>query len=179
MLSVHQMNKTRLWWGQSLFGTKWTKLDFVEGSLYSAPTKQNSILMRAVSIRHQMNKTRFEGSLYSSELTDYLRAQSQGHRTIDLLEERMAREEEALDDLPWKDETWPSSIKRTLNYFRASVGQTSKTVGVPWFLRAHKFWTELRGRRSTLFCGHSGWISGTLNTFDNNYFPLPPVLGLS
>ena len=51
-------------------------------------------------------------------LRHYMRAQSQGHHTIDLLEERGVAKEEALDDFPGKDERVPSSIRRTLELFQ-------------------------------------------------------------
>ena len=41
-------------------------------------------------------------------LGHYLRSESRGHHTIDRLEER------GVNDLPWKDERGPSSIRRTL-----------------------------------------------------------------
>ena len=46
-----------------------------------------------------------------------MRAQSQGHHTTDRLEERGV-EEEALDDLPWKDERGTLSIIQTQELFQ-------------------------------------------------------------
>ena len=66
---------------------------------------------------------RLGGSKVLRSLSHYLRAQSQGHHTIDHLEEREAWEEEALDDLPWKDKRGPSSIRRTFAEFESSVRQ--------------------------------------------------------
>ena len=50
---------------------------------------------------------------------NYLWAQSQGHITpASIAWRREAWKEEALDDLPWKDERGPSSVRRTLEPFQ-------------------------------------------------------------
>ena len=50
-------------------------------------------------------------------LRHYLQTQSQGHHTIDRLRREVLKEE-APDDIPWKDEKGPSSIRRTLEPFQ-------------------------------------------------------------
>ena len=51
-------------------------------------------------------------------LRHYLRAQSQGHHTVDRLEERGVERGSAYSDLPWEDEKGISSIRPTLELFQ-------------------------------------------------------------
>ena len=53
-------------------------------------------------------------------LKHYLQAQSQGHHTINHLDERCWKEE-ALNDLPWKDEKRQQSVRRTLKLFQRQL----------------------------------------------------------
>ena len=63
-------------------------------------------------------------------LRHYLLSQSQGHHTIDRLEERgVESKEEALDYLPLKDERGPSSIRRPLEPFKRRHWETSERRG--------------------------------------------------
>ena len=61
-------------------------------------------------------------------LCHYLRAQSQGHHRS-VAWRREAWKEKALDDLPWKDERGPSSIRRTLEPFQRQRRKTSERQG--------------------------------------------------
>ena len=77
-------------------------------------------------------------------LRHYLRAQSQGHDTTD--RRREALKEKALDDLPWKDERGPSSIRRTLEPLKGNVGETSERRGGAHnygLFRAHRYHLQL------------------------------------
>ena len=82
-----------------------------------------------------------------------------GHKAKDitpsLAGRREARKEEALDDLPWKDERGPSSIRRTLEPFqRQRWGNFSETgwsaYGPFWAHRYHleQNWAKLNWKES-------------------------------
>ena len=77
-------------------------------------------------------------------LRHYLRTQSQEPDTIDRLEKRVWKEE-ALDDLPSKDERGPSSFRRTLEPFqRQSWGNFwERGWSAYGLLRAHRYHLEL------------------------------------
>ena len=81
-------------------------------------------------------------------LRHYLRtrAQSQGHHTIDRLEERgVERGFLFLDDLPWKDDRVPSSIRRTLEPFQRQRWRNFWETGrsAYEFYRAQRYHLEL------------------------------------
>ena len=74
-----------------------------------------------------------------------------GHCTKDISRRREAWKEEALDDLPWKDERGPSSLRRTLEPFQRQRSGNFREAGWSAYglFRAHKYhlWTELNARR--------------------------------
>ena len=88
-----------------------------------------------------------------------------GHKAKDITPltawRREAWKEEELDNLPWKDERGPSSIRRTLELFqRQRWGNFWKTGCSAYGLfRAHKYhlelnWTQLNWRRSKRSVGN-------------------------
>ena len=60
----------------------------------------------------------------------YLRAQSQGHHTIDRLEERGVERGSSQRSSLWEDKKGPSSIRPTLNCFKGNIGETPERLGV-------------------------------------------------
>ena len=83
-------------------------------------------------------------------LRHYLRAQIQGHHTS-VVRKREAWKRGALDDLPWKDERGPSSVRRTLEPFqRRRWGNSWETGSSAYGLfRAHKYHLELNWHWTT------------------------------
>ena len=69
-----------------------------------------------------------------------------------------ALKEKALDDLPWKDEKGPLSIRPTLERFNSNTGETSERqeahMGFPEHVDTILKWAELRGK--SLFSEYSG-----------------------
>ena len=78
-------------------------------------------------------------------LRRYLPQQSQGHHTIDRLEERGV-EEEALDDLPERTREGHRQSDEHWNHFKGDIGETTDRRGGAHnyrLFRAHKYHLEL------------------------------------
>ena len=87
----------------------------------------------------------------------YLWTQSQWHHTIDCLEKRGV-EREALDNLPWKDERGPSSIRQTLEMFQrwhwGNFWEMDSWSGLCGLFQVHRYHLELNSTELclTAFC---------------------------
>ena len=80
---------------------------------------------------------------------DYLLAQSQGHQPS-IAWRREAWKEEALDDLPWKDERRPTPVRRTLEPFQRQLWGNFWETGWSAYglFRAHRHHLELNWNMS-------------------------------
>ena len=83
---------------------------------------------------------------------------------------REALKEEALDDLPWKDERGPSSVRRTLELFQRQLWENFWETGWSAYglFRAHRYhlelnWTELNRYSEVIFKFLIQLWSGGLN----------------
>ena len=68
--------------------------------------------------------------------------------------ERHGEEEEALDDLPWKDERGPSSVRRTLEPFQRQRWDNfwETELSASGLFRAHRYHLELNWRELNTKC---------------------------